>query len=445
MSNKARPMVAVVGRPNVGKSTFFNHIAGRRIAIVEDTPGVTRDRIYADVEWLGHPFTLVDTGGIEPETSDSILIQMRNQAELAVDMASVILFFVDAREGLTPADSDVAQMLRRSRKPVILVANKVDHFPNPEAYFDFYELGMGEPVPISSANKLGIGDLLDEIVRHLPTRRELEEEEDRRTHIVVVGRPNVGKSSTVNGLLREERVIVHDEPGTTRDAIDTQLRVDGEEYVLVDTAGLRKKSRIADASIERYSAVRSLAAVRRADVVLLIIDATTGIAEQESKIAGYAHELGKAFVILVNKWDAVQKTNTTTEQFKKKIRAELSFMDYAPILFYSALTGQRIHKIIELVKQVMQQATRRIPTGVLNDVIQDALTSHEPPYQSGRRPKLYYATQVSIKPPTFVFFVNEAQLFHFSYMRYLENHLRKSFGFEGTPIQLILRERKKED
>nr|WP_122011833.1 ribosome biogenesis GTPase Der [Maliibacterium massiliense] len=442
----ARPMVAIVGRPNVGKSTFFNSMAGERKAIVEDIPGITRDRIYADVEWLGRPFTLIDTGGIEPASEDILLRQMRRQAQIAIETAQVILFFVDAKEGLSPADEDVADMLRRSHKPVIVVANKVDHFPNHEAYYDFYALGMGEPVPISSSQKLGFGDLLDEVIKLLPqSAAEGEEGEDERIHVAVVGRPNVGKSSLVNTLLREERVIVSDIPGTTRDAIDTELAVGEDTYVLIDTAGLRKKSRIDDKTVERYSAVRALSAVRRCDVALIVVDAQHGVSEQETKIAGYVHEQGKAAVVVVNKWDLIEKSTGTLEKYARTVRASLQFMDYVQVLFISAKSGQRVHKVMDAVRDAFAQAKRRVPTGLLNDVIGEAIAMHEPPIASGRRPRLYYATQVSVRPPTFVFFVNDPDIFHFSYMRYLENHLRKSFGFAGTPIRLLLRARKKEE
>ena len=441
---KTLPMVAIVGRPNVGKSTFFNHILRQKIAIVEDTPGVTRDRIYADMQWLNHDFTLIDTGGIEPKSEDELWQQMRRQAELAIETAQVILFFVDGKQGLTPSDEDVADMLRRCRKPVLVVVNKIDDISQQDALYDFYALGFGDPISISAANRMGFGDLLDRIVESLPSCDSAQEEEDR-IHIALVGRPNVGKSSLVNALVQDTRVIVSDIPGTTRDAIDTPLQVDGKNYVLIDTAGLRKKSKIADKTIERYSVIRSLAAIRRCDVALIVVDALEGVGEQETRIAGYVQDQGKAAVIIVNKWDALDKTTGTLEKFRKQTLEKLQFTDYAPILFISARTGQRIERVLPSVDMVYENACRRVPTGVLNDVIADALAAHEPPTQGGRRPRFYYATQVAVKPPTMVFFVNEPQIIHFSYMRYLENHLRKSFVLDGTPLRMILRKRKKEE
>ena len=440
----SKPMVAIVGRPNVGKSTFFNHILRQKISIVEDTPGVTRDRIYADFQWLDRAFTLIDTGGIEPKSDDELWQQMRRQAELAIETSQVILFFVDGKQGLTPADEDVADMLRRAKKPVIVVVNKIDDIAQQDSMYDFYALGIGDPVAISAANRMGFGDLLDRIIELLP-EQDADDEDADRVCIALVGRPNVGKSSLVNALVADNRVIVSDIPGTTRDAIDTPLEIDGKNYVLIDTAGLRKKSKIADKTIERYSVIRSLAAVRRCDVALIVVDALEGIGEQETRIAGYVQEQGKAAVIIINKWDAKEKATGTLEKYKKTVLEKLQFTDYAPILFISAKTGQRVHQVIGAVDQVYENACRRVATGVLNDVVADALTAHEPPAQGGRRPRFYYTTQVSVKPPTFVFFVNDPDIVHFSYMRYMENHLRKSFALEGTPIRMILRKRKKDD
>ena len=440
----SKPMVAIVGRPNVGKSTFFNHILRQKISIVEDTPGVTRDRIYADFQWLDRAFTLIDTGGIEPKSDDELWQQMRRQAELAIETSQVILFFVDGKQGLTPADEDVADMLRRAKKPVIVVVNKIDDIAQQDSMYDFYALGIGDPVAISAANRMGFGDLLDRIIELLP-EQDADDEDADRVCIALVGRPNVGKSSLVNALVADNRVIVSDIPGTTRDAIDTPLEIDGKNYVLIDTAGLRKKSKIADKTIERYSVIRSLAAVRRCDVALIVVDAPEGVGEQETRIAGYVQEQGKAAVIIINKWDAKEKTTGTLEKYKKTVLEKLQFTDYAPILFISAKTGQRVHQVIGAVDQVYENACRRVATGVLNDVVADALTAHEPPAQGGRRPRFYYTTQVSVKPPTFVFFVNDPDIVHFSYMRYMENHLRKSFALEGTPIRMILRKRKKDD
>ncbi len=440
----SKPMVAIVGRPNVGKSTFFNHILRQKISIVEDTPGVTRDRIYADFQWLDRAFTLIDTGGIEPKSDDELWQQMRRQAELAIETSQVILFFVDGKQGLTPADEDVADMLRRAKKPVIVVVNKIDDIAQQDSMYDFYALGIGDPVAISAANRMGFGDLLDRIIELLP-EQDADDEDADRVCIALVGRPNVGKSSLVNALVADNRVIVSDIPGTTRDAIDTPLEIDGKNYVLIDTAGLRKKSKIADKTIERYSVIRSLAAVRRCDVALIVVDALEGVGEQETRIAGYVQEQGKAAVIIINKWDAKEKTTGTLEKYKKTVLEKLQFTDYAPILFISAKTGQRVHQVIGAVDQVYENACRRVATGVLNDVVADALTAHEPPAQGGRRPRFYYTTQVSVKPPTFVFFVNDPDIVHFSYMRYMENHLRKSFALEGTPIRMILRKRKKDD
>ena len=440
----AKPLVAIVGRPNVGKSTFFNKMAGRRIAIVEDTPGVTRDRVYADCTWQNYSFTLIDTGGIDPTSDDPLLKQMRRQAEIAIETCDVILFFVDGRQGLTADDETVADMLRRSGKPVMLVVNKIDSVGQFNDVYDFYQLGLGDPIGISSVNLMNIGDLLEELCSHFPDPEE-EEDPNAPVQIAVVGRPNVGKSSLTNRILGQERVMVSDIAGTTRDAIDTEFEDNGERFVIIDTAGIRKRKSIEYQSLERFSVVRSLAAIDRCDVALLLIDATQGVSEQDSKIAGYIDEQGKAAIIVVNKWDAVEKDTGTMEEFSKTIRESLKFMDYAPILYLSALTGQRCQKLMEMVRSVYAQATRRITTGLLNDILTDAQAALQPPATSGRRLKIYYATQQGIKPPTFVFFVNDEKLMHFSYERYLQNHFRKSFGFEGTPLRFILRERKTDD
>ena len=439
----AKPLVAVVGRPNVGKSTLFNRIIGKRIAIVEDTPGVTRDRIYADANWLTHAFTLVDTGGIEPVQEDIISTQMRRQAQLAIDTADVILFLVDGREGITAADEEVAHMLRRSHKPVVLAVNKVDHPKYEDAAYDFYSLGIGSPFTISGEQGLGLGDLLDEVVSHFPAPAEDEAQE--ATRIAIVGKPNVGKSSLVNALLGYERTIVSEVAGTTRDAVDTPFTHGGQPYVLVDTAGIRRKRAIDDATIERYSVIRSLGAIRRADVVLIVIDAAQGMSEQDVRIAGYVHEEGKASVVIVNKWDLIEKDTNTMNRFKKKLYADLAFMDYVPILFISAKTGQRVTKVLELARHAYEQNCMRVSTGTLNDILNEAVTVTEPPSDKGRRLKIYYGTQVSTKPPTFVLFVNDPELMHFSYKRYLENYFRKSFGIDATPIRLIIRARGKDD
>ena len=437
----AKPLIAVVGRPNVGKSTFFNKIAGRRISIVEDTPGVTRDRIYADCEWLNHKFTLVDTGGIEPRTDDILLKQMRRQAEVAIETCDVILFFTDGRTGMTADDQDVATMLRKSGKPVLLVVNKVDHVNMQDGIYEFYALGLGDPFPISSTNMLGLGDLLDEMVMLFPEDADNGDDDDHTIQIAVVGRPNVGKSSLVNRILGQDRSMVSNIAGTTRDAIDTAFVRDGQRYNIIDTAGIRRKRAIEDESIERYSIVRALAAVRRCDVALIVIDAQDGVTEQDTKVAGYVHDEGKAALIIINKWDAIEKETNTMESFRKQVLEDLKFMDYAPVVFISALTGQRVPKVVETVKAVYEQTSRRITTGLLNDVLADITASLQAPYISGRRLKIYYATQQSTCPPTFVLFVNDETLMHFAYQRYLENQFRKAFGFEGTPIRFILREK----
>lgn len=435
----AKPVAAIVGRPNVGKSTLFNKIAGKRISIVEDKPGVTRDRIYTEVEWLDKTFTLIDTGGIEPFSEDIILKQMKRQAEIAIETADVIVFMVDAQQGITPTDEEVANILRRTNKKILLACNKVDSPKYKDEIYEFYNLGLGEPIGISAAQQLGLGDLLDEIIKNFP--QEDEEVYDEFTiKVAVVGKPNVGKSSLINKILGEERVIVSDIPGTTRDAIDTPFTVDDDKYVFIDTAGMRKKSKVLE-SIERYSVIRSLTAIERADVCLIVIDAQEGVSEQDSKIAGYVHDQGKAAIIIVNKWDLIDKDDKTIDKFKEKIRSELPFMSYAPMLFISALTGQRVHKVLELIKFVSNQHSMRISTGMINDIINEAVLMNQPAVSGGRRLKLYYTTQVSVKPPTFAIFVNEPSLMHFSYQRYLENHIRKSFGFEGTPIRFLLRER----
>ena len=440
----AKPLVAIVGRPNVGKSTFFNKMAGRRIAIVEDTPGVTRDRVYADCEWQNYRFTMIDTGGIDPNSEDPLLKQMRRQAEIAIETCDVILFFVDGKDGLTADDEDVADLLRKSGKPVMLVVNKIDHVKFEDRVYEFYQLGMGDPVGISSVNMMNFGDLLDALCAHFPDPDE-EDDPDAPVQIAIAGKPNVGKSSLCNRILGEERVMVSDIAGTTRDAVDTRFTDgDGQEFILIDTAGIRKRKAIEYQSIERFAIVRALAAIDRCDVALLLIDATQGVTEQDSKIAGYIHEQGKAAVIVINKWDAVEKETGTMEQYVKKVRDGLKFMDYAPILFISALTGQRVDRVMKAVRSVHEQATRRVTTGLLNDILTDAQAALQPPATSGRRLKIYYVTQQGIKPPTFVFFINDLTLMHFSYERYLENRFRKAFGFEGTPLRFILRERKPE-
>lgn len=439
----SKPIVAIVGRPNVGKSTLFNRIANKRVSIVEDIPGVTRDRIYMDAEWLNHEFTMIDTGGIELENVDKIYTSMRHQAQLAMEEADVILFVVDGKTGLTTADQEVAGLLRNARKPVLVVVNKVDKPKDNTDIYEFYNLGLGEPIAISAANLFNLGDLLDQVVEALP-KQDAAAEDDDVIKVAIIGRPNVGKSSLVNSLLGEERVIVSDIPGTTRDAIDTFYRKDDLRLILIDTAGMRRKAKI-DLPVERYSVIRSLRAVDRADVVLMLIDAVDGVTEQDKKIAGYAHEAGKAIVIVVNKWDLMEKDSKTTLRYTEAIRSELAFMQYAPVVFISALTKQRVTRVIELVKYVAEQHAMRIATSVLNQVVEDATAINPPPSDRGQRLKIYFATQASVKPPTFVFFVNNPDTMHFSYLRYLENKLREAFGFEGTPLKLVVRGRKEEE
>lgn len=440
----SKPIVAIVGRPNVGKSTLFNALAGEKISIVKDYPGVTRDRIYADVTWLNHQFTMIDTGGIETDTKDMMLSHMREQAEIAIETADVILFLVDVRQGLVDADFKVADLLRKSQKPVILVVNKVDSFEKfmPDVY-EFYNLGIGDPQPVSASSMLGLGDLLDEVLKHFDLKEE-EEIEDERPRIAIVGKPNVGKSSIINKLLGENRVIVSDIAGTTRDAIDTAITWQDKEYVFIDTAGLRRKSRIKE-ELERYSIIRTVTAVERADLVILVIDATEGITEQDAKIAGIAHERGKGIIIAVNKWDAVEKDDKTMYKYSRDIQDVLSFMTYAEIMYISALTGQRLYKIYDMIETVIQNQTLRIATGVLNEILMEAVTMQQPPSDKGKRLKLFYITQVAVKPPTFVIFVNDKELMHFSYTRYIENKIREAFGFKGTSLKFIVRERKEKE
>ena len=440
----SKPVVAIVGRPNVGKSTLFNALAGEMISIVKDTPGVTRDRIYAEVSWLDKEFTLIDTGGIEPDSSDVILSQMRDQAQIAIDTADVIIFITDVRQGLVDSDSKVADMLRRSQKPVILVVNKVDSFKKymPDVY-EFYNLGIGEPIPVSAASRLGLGDMLDEVIKDFPENTG-EEEEDDRPRIAIVGKPNVGKSSIINKLLGKNRVIVSDVAGTTRDAIDTANTYNGKEYVIIDTAGLRRKSKIKE-ELERYSIIRTVTAVERADVVLVVIDAVEGVTEQDAKVAGIAHERGKGVIIVVNKWDAIEKDNKTVKEYEHKVRLVLSFMPYAEIMYVSAETGQRLPKLYDMIDVIIQNQTLRVATGVLNEIMTEAVAMQQPPSDKGKRLKLYYITQVSVKPPTFVIFVNDKELMHFSYTRYLENKIREAFGFKGTSLRFFIRERKEKE
>ena len=440
----SKPVVAIVGRPNVGKSTLFNALAGEKIAIVKDTPGVTRDRIYAEVSWLDREFTLIDTGGIEPDSSDIILSQMREQAQIAIDTADVILFMTDVKQGLVDADSKVADMLRRSHKPVVLIVNKVDNFNKlmPDVY-EFYNLGIGDPVAISAAERIGIGDMLDRVLEYFPEQGE-GEEEDERPRVAIVGKPNVGKSSIINRLIGEDRVIVSDIAGTTRDAIDTDIVHNGREYVFIDTAGLRRKNKIKE-EIERYSIIRTVTAVERADVVLIVIDAEEGVTEQDAKIAGIAHDRGKGVIIVVNKWDAIEKNDKTVKEYEHQIRLVLSFMPYAEIMYVSAKTGQRLPKLFDMIDMVIENQTMRVATGVLNEIMTEAVAMQQPPSDKGKRLKLYYITQVAVKPPTFVIFVNDKELMHFSYTRYLENKIREAFGFKGTSLKFFIRERKEKD
>ena len=439
----AKPIVAIVGRPNVGKSTLFNRLAGKRIAIIEDKPGVTRDRIYADVEWLDNHFTLIDTGGIEPFSDDLLFIEMKKQAEIAIETAGVIVFMVDAQEGITTNDQEVAAILRKAKKPVILCCNKVDSPKYKDTIYEFYNLGLGDPIGISAGQKLNLGDLLDEIVKNFEGQ-DMSDYDDTTIRVAVVGKPNVGKSSLVNKILGEERSIVSDIPGTTRDAIDTPFSWEDENFVFIDTAGMRKRGKI-DENIERYSVVRALSAIERADVCLMLIDAKEGPTEQDSKIAGYIHEQGKGVIVVVNKWDLIEKDDKSIKKFEELVRIELSFMHYAPIMFVSAKTGQRVPKIMEMIRYVSNECSKRIQTGVLNDVISEAVMMNQPAVSGGRRLKLYYATQVDVKPPAFALFVNNTELMHFSYERYLENQIRKAFGFEGTSLRFYLKQKNREE
>ena len=439
----SKPIVAIVGRPNVGKSTLFNALAGKKISIVKDTPGVTRDRIHADIDWLDHKFTMIDTGGIEPDSNDIILSQMREQAQIAIDTADVIIFMTDVKQVLVDSDAKVADMLRRSHKPVILVVNKVDNFNKMMAdVYEFYNLGIGDPVPISASQRSGLGDMLDKVVSYFADLN-LEQEEDDRPRIAIVGKPNVGKSSIINKITGESRVIVSNIAGTTRDAIDTDVKWNGKDYVFIDTAGLRRKSKVKE-EIEKYSIIRTVTAVERADVVIIVIDAVEGVTEQDAKIAGIAHENGKGIIIAVNKWDAIEKNDKTVYEYTNKVRDILSFMPYAEIMFISAKTGQRLPKLFDMIDFVIANHAMRIETGVVNEIMAEAVALQQPPSDKGKRLKLYYITQVSVKPPTFVIFVNDKQLMHFSYTRYIENKIREAFGFKGTPLRFIIRERKED-
>lgn len=438
----SKPIVAIVGRPNVGKSTLFNRLAGQRLSIVDDTPGVTRDRLYIDVEWLNHQFTIIDTGGIEPNTDDIILSQMRQQAEIAMQTANVIMFIVDVKQGLTDSDMHVANMLRKTRKPVVLVVNKVDNMKQENFdVYEFYNLGLGEPIPISAGQALGLGDMLDEVVKYFPDDIENNKDDDA-IKVAIIGKPNAGKSSLINKIIGEDRLIVSDIAGTTRDAVDTPITIDNQKFIFIDTAGMRRKSKVED-GIERYSIIRAVSAVERCDVAVLLIDASEGITDQDTKIAGIAHERGKAAIIAVNKWDKINKDDKTMNKFIKDIETELKYMPYAPMLFISALTGQRVNRLFEMIKMVSENHALRISTGLLNDVIIEATAMNQPPSDKGKQLKIYYVTQVSVKPPTFIIFVNDKQLMHFSYQRYLENQLREAFGFKGTPLHFIIRERTK--
>lgn len=441
----AKPIVALIGRPNVGKSTFFNYIVGERKSIVEDTPGVTRDRVYADTEWRGRKFTLIDTGGIEPKSTDEILVQMKRQAQIAMETADVIIFLTDIKQGVTAADHEVANMLRKTGKPIVLVCNKADRIGDaPAELYEFYNLGLGEPYPVSALNQLGTGEVLDAVYNSFPEETSIDDD-DEHIRVAVIGKPNAGKSSLINKILGEERLIVSNIAGTTRDAIDTPFENEYGKYIFIDTAGIRRKSKIEE-DIEKYSIIRAKAAIDNAHVCILVIDATEGVTDQDTKIAGEAHEAGKGVIILVNKWDAVEKENGTLEAYKRDVYTKLAYMTYAPIIFVSALTGQRVDKIFPLINSVNEQNARRITTGMLNDVMNEAVTMVQPPSDKGRRLKIYYATQVSTRPPTFAVFCNSAKLFHFSYQRYIENQIRKNFGgLEGTPVRILVREKKKED
>lgn len=437
----SKPIVAIVGRPNVGKSTLFNRIAGQRISIVEDTPGVTRDRIYADAEWLNHHFTLIDTGGLEPESDDMMLKNMYSQAEIAIESADVIIFVADVKTGMVDADMQVANILRKSKKPIVLAVNKMDDLAKYGMdIYEFYQLGLGEPFGVSAGQMLGIGDMLDEVVRHFPADKD-DSEEDDVIKVAIIGKPNVGKSSLINRILGEERVIVSDIAGTTRDAIDSDYEYNGQKYVFIDTAGMRRKSKIKE-NIEKYSIIRAVAAVERADVCIMMINAEEGITDQDTKVAGIAHEAGKAVIIAVNKWDKIEKDNKTMNKFTKDIESEFKYLSYAPIIYISAATGQRVTKLFELINTVNENNSLRISTGMLNDVLIEAMAMNQPPAEKGRPLRIYYMTQVSVKPPTFVLFVNDTELLHFSYKRYIENQLRDAFGFTGTPIHFIARNRK---
>ena len=434
-----KPIVAIVGRPNVGKSTLFNRLAGEKISIVKDTPGVTRDRIYAEAEWLNHRFTMIDTGGIEPKTDDLLLKYMRDQAQMAIELADSVIFIVDSKAGLTDADQEVANMLRRSQKPVVLAVNKLDNMRDISSIYEFYNLGLGDPMPISAEQGLGLGDMLDMVIETFPEQDE-EEEADEKLKIAVIGKPNTGKSSLINKLLGENRMIVSDIAGTTRDAVDTEVTYNGRSYVFIDTAGIRRQSKVNE-DLERFSVLRSVSAVERCDIAILMIDATTGITEQDAKIAGIAHENGKGVIIAVNKWDAIEKDDKTMNEFGKDIDTVLSYLPYAPKIYISALTGQRLTQIYETIDQVEESILKRVPTGILNDVLYDATSMNQPPSDKGRQLRIYYMTQIGVKPPTFVIFVNNQELMHYSYKRYLENCIRKAFGFEGTPIKFIILER----
>jgi GTP-binding protein len=435
----SRPIVTIVGRPNVGKSTLFNRIAGKRISITEDTPGVTRDRIYAECEWLDNHFTLIDTGGIEPDTTDTIFAQMRVQAEIAIDMADVVLFMVDGKEGIVPADMEVAQILRKAKKEIVLVVNKMDRFVDEDNIYEFYNLGLGDPIPISSSEALGIGDLLDVVVSRFKKTMDTSEEEDR-IKIAVIGKPNAGKSSIINRIVGEERVIVSDIPGTTRDAIDTKFENDGKKYTLIDTAGIRKKSKVTEA-VEKYSVLRAFTAVERADICILVIDAKKGITEQDIRIAGYSHENNKGLIIVINKWDLIEKDNKTFKEYTENIREKLAYAPYAPIITVSALTGQRVNKILELVDEIYSYRNLRVSTGVINDILTEAVLMNPPATVKGKRLKIFYGTQVAVNPPKFLIFVNDKEMVHFSYERYLENKIRESFEYKGTPIIIEFRNR----